>query len=68
MNTGYPKPINDNEGDREAAPKIVRRTSVRGHPKRPAGTHTVLGKVRISKAKPQRSNKYAASQKSRLQN
>lgn len=53
MNPGYLTPVEDNN-DQDIASKAVRRTSPRNHQKKRPETSTVLGKARVTKAKPKK--------------
>ncbi|KAK4990624.1 hypothetical protein LTR66_006748 [Elasticomyces elasticus] len=54
MDAGYPTPVQRDNDDQGAAAKAVRRTSARYRQKRRPEASMVLGKVRVSKAKPKK--------------
>jgi hypothetical protein len=54
MDTGYPTPVED---DQDAAAKAVRGNSTRDRRKRRPEASAILGKVRVSKAKPKKRNR-----------
>ncbi|KAK5011578.1 hypothetical protein LTR28_012895 [Elasticomyces elasticus] len=54
MDAGYPTPVQKDNDDHGAAAKAVRRTSARYRQKRRPEASMVLGKVRVSKAKPKK--------------
>jgi len=56
MDRGHPTPTEEDNDDRDTAPKAVRRTSTRDRRTRRAEASTVLGKVRITKAKSKKRN------------
>lgn len=56
MDTGHPTPTEEDNDDRDTAPKAVRRTSTRDRRTRRVEASTVLGKVRITKAKSKKRN------------
>lgn len=55
MDTGHPTPTEDND-NRDTASKAVRTTSTRDRRTRRAEASTVLGKIRVTKAKPKKRN------------
>lgn len=56
MDTGHPTPTEEDNDDRDTAPKAVRRTSTGDRRTRRAEASAVLGKVRITKAKSKKRN------------
>lgn len=56
MDSGHPTPTEEDNDDRDTAPKAVRRTSTRDRRTRRAEASAVLGKVRITKAKSKKRN------------
>ncbi len=56
MDTGHPTPTEEDNDDRDTALKAVRTTSTRDRRTRRAEASTVLGKIRITKAKSKKRN------------
>ena len=54
MDPGFPTPVNEDNNNHDTAPKVVRSTSTRSRHKSRTETSAVLGRVRVSKAKPKK--------------
>lgn len=57
MDSGYPTPVEEDNDVRDATPKVVRVAYASSRQKRRLETPTVLGNVRVSKAKPRNHNR-----------